>query len=190
MRSDLHKVGRTWPTQPDVRLSLPRDLPPELAPSAVYLSHYHWDHSGDPLTVPADVPIYVGPGTLEALKTGFDEYVGDQSAECVARLSEMPEGEVTVEGFPNRGHDVFGDGSFVVLPAPGVSTPHALADDSTARDTAWPWFARLPTPILVSGREYYRGRPALRHSDTQTWSSAVTLVTIAACTTRVPATAV
>lgn len=139
MRSDLHNVGRTWATQPDVRLSLPRDLPPELAPTAVYLSHYHWDHSGDPLTVPPGVPIYVGCGTLEALKTGFDEYVGDQSAECVGRLSELSEGDVTVEGFPHKGHDVFGDGSFVVLPAPGVSGLHGCAgcsDDSTVQDTA------------------------------------------------------
>ncbi|BEJ14223.1 hypothetical protein CspHIS471_0313970 [Cutaneotrichosporon sp. HIS471] len=127
MRSDLHNVGRTWSTQPDVRLSLPRDLPPELAPAAVYLSHYHWDHSGDPLTVPPDVPIYVGRGTLQALKAGFDEYVGDQSTECVARLSEMPEGSLQITNFPFKGHDVFDDGSFVILPAPGHCPGHSVA---------------------------------------------------------------
>ena len=90
----------------------------------VFLSHYHWDHSGDATVVPDNVPIYLGRGSLGAIHakdhSPFGFGIGDIRSEVVARLSEVQGKDVRVSGFEQEGIDVFGDGSFVVLPAPGV----------------------------------------------------------------------
>lgn len=126
MRPDIENVGEAtrlgWKRgPPDIRVPLPTGLPEHLTPSAVYLSHYHWDHCGDVRTVPASTPIYVGAGSIEGIR-GYTlgKHAGPADEETLARLTELPAGNLTVDGLPDPGVDVFGDGSFVVVPAPGV----------------------------------------------------------------------
>lgn len=127
MRPDTQNIGAatqaTWTRcKPDVRVPLPSGLPEHLTPSAVYLSHYHWDHCGDVTTVPASVPIHVGTGSVAGIKGHkLGKHSGPADEAALARLSELPPGTVKVDGFPDLGVDVFHDGSFVVVPAPGVS---------------------------------------------------------------------
>lgn len=92
----------------------------------VFLSHYHWDHSGDATVVPEDIPIYLGRGSMEAIHakdhSPFGFGIGDVRPEVVSRLREVQGERLRVEGFGQEGNDVFGDGSFVVMPAPGVGS--------------------------------------------------------------------
>lgn len=126
MRPDIENVGAAtragWVRGlPDIRVPLPRGLPEHLTPEAVYLSHYHWDHCGDVSTVPAGTPIYVGEGSIEGIRgQKLGKHAGPSDEPTLARLTELPAGAVKVDGFPDLGVDVFGDGSFVVVPAPGV----------------------------------------------------------------------
>lgn len=108
---------------PTIHYALPSELPAAYLPlSGIYLSHYHWDHCGDVDTVPKDLPVYVGLGTKQALINGeFGNFGGPATPETIDRMSELPRGTLQVEGFPDLGHDVFGDGSLVIVPGPGVS---------------------------------------------------------------------
>lgn len=75
--------------------------------------------------VPSRVPIFLGRGSLEAIASTdhspFGFGIGDVRPEIVSRLQEVGGPEIQVEGFEYKGNDVFGDGSLVVVPAPGVS---------------------------------------------------------------------
>lgn len=118
---------------------LPADVPAECRPLAgVFISHFHWDHCGDPASVPPGVPVWVGRGTLAGLAAGaaggFGAHVGPAPPEVRARLQEMPEGDAAVRGYAQRGWDAFGDGSLVVLPAPGHCAGHCVAVARVRKD--------------------------------------------------------
>lgn len=112
-----------------VHRKLPQDLPKDCQPlSGVFISHFHWDHCGNPASVPPGVPVWVGRGTLEGLeKGGFGAHVGPAPPEIKARIKEIPEGDTAVWGYDQKGWDVFGDGSFVMLSAPGHCAGHCIA---------------------------------------------------------------
>lgn len=113
---------------PVIHRDLPRDIPQSCKPiSGVFVSHFHWDHCGDPSKVPEGVPVYVGRGTLAGMSTGgYGEHLGPTPKEVLDRIQEAPEGDATVLGSPYKGWDVFGDGSFIYLPAPGHCTGHTI----------------------------------------------------------------
>jgi hypothetical protein len=47
--------------------------------------------------------------------------VGNKEESWLARMTELPQGSMEVAGL-HGGIDVFGDGSFIVVEAPGVSS--------------------------------------------------------------------
>jgi glyoxylase-like metal-dependent hydrolase (beta-lactamase superfamily II) len=88
-------------------------------------SHGHYDHIGNMQTFPSDVDLVVGPGIKNAFMPGWPKReVALQESDFAGRnVMEMSfEGsELKIGGF--RALDFYGDGSFYLLDAPGVSTP-------------------------------------------------------------------
>lgn len=71
--------------------------------------------------MPDNVPVIVGPETKAGIAAGgLGLMCGLSSTMAVERLSEYESGDVDVYGLKG-GKDVFGDGSVIVIPAPGVS---------------------------------------------------------------------
>lgn len=106
---------------------------------AIILSHYHFDHIGDPSTFPSAVSLVVGPGFLDAYAS---TYPASENAMTLA--SDIAGREVKeinfVSGLKAAGFDAddfFGDGSLYLLNAPGHCNGHicALARTSTEPDT-------------------------------------------------------
>ncbi|KAK1922509.1 hypothetical protein DB88DRAFT_357669 [Papiliotrema laurentii] len=121
VRSDLGD------TPLNVLAPLPKALDPKQQRrlAGVFLSHYHWDHCGDITTVPVGVPIYVGKGTTAGISQRREEFqsaLGDIRYRAIGRLVDIDGDQVVVESLLQEGTDVFGDGSFVIVPAPGVSS--------------------------------------------------------------------
>lgn len=138
MRPDVENVGaatrQTWQgIPPVVRRPLPSSLPDAVLASlrGVFLSHYHWDHIGDVRTVPAHVPVFVGAGTTSGiLQDRLGKHVGNKEVSYLERLEELPVGDTAVLGMEHEGVDFFGDGSLMLVPAPGVSTELVVCPSS------------------------------------------------------------
>lgn len=87
-------------------------------------SHFHWDHTGDPSTFPTSTELVVGPGFKKAFMPGYpsnpdapikeSDYRGRNVREISFANSSLRLGRF-------RALDYFGDGSFYLLDAPGVS---------------------------------------------------------------------
>jgi glyoxylase-like metal-dependent hydrolase (beta-lactamase superfamily II) len=89
--------------------------------SGVFLSHWHWDHTGDVHAVDKAIPIYLGNGTMAGIQAsamGF--HIADPVLPEGPNFQELPLGQTEFKGFKNC-YDFFGDGSFLVVDAPGVS---------------------------------------------------------------------
>jgi len=95
---------------------------------AVVLSHTHFDHIGDIGQFPVKTKLIVGPNTAKAALPGYptkpDSSVCDSdlpfgSEREVHELSDKDEWK-TIGSY--KGIDYFGDGSFWILDAYGVST--------------------------------------------------------------------
>jgi hypothetical protein len=72
------------------------------------------------------VPVYVGRGTLMAIEEGsFGLPMGSNTPRAIERLKELPPGQTSACGL-HGGVDVFGDASFFLFEAPGVSQIHSL----------------------------------------------------------------
>jgi hypothetical protein len=86
-------------------------------------SHGHFDHIGNMQTFPSNVDLIVGPGITEAYMPGWPQRdVPLQETDFAGRkVREMSlEGsDLKIGSF--RALDYFGDGSFCLLDAPGVS---------------------------------------------------------------------
>ncbi|EJT48504.1 hypothetical protein A1Q1_02525 [Trichosporon asahii var. asahii CBS 2479] len=138
-------LSRFQRSPPVVHRKLPQDLPKDCQPlSGVFISHFHWDHCGNPASVPPGVPVWVGRGALEGLeKGGFGAHVGPAPPEVKARIKEIPEGDTSVWGYEQKGWNVFGDGSFIMLPAPGHCAGHCIAIVRVQKDPD-AYFGRLP----------------------------------------------
>jgi hypothetical protein len=90
------------------------------------ISHSHFDHTGDPSTFPASTKLVVGPGTQAHCRPGYPlnldalvlekAFLGREVMEI-----EYPEDGLSINGM--KAFDYFGDGSFYLLDAPGVSLP-------------------------------------------------------------------
>lgn len=101
-----------------------RDIPPI---DAIFVSHAHSDHFGDPTAFPGDVPIIYGPGTAAWVQSGAPNVQLPREY-----LQQHPILEVGTGALGNgkrwqrigpfdKGWDFFGDGSLWLIQAPGVS---------------------------------------------------------------------
>ena len=82
---------------------------------AVLLTHAHWDHVSGLPDFP-DVPVWVTPQEREFIRKGGRGQFGKPFAGI--RYEEYGFEDGPYLGFPES-HDVYGDGSIVVVPAPG-----------------------------------------------------------------------
>jgi hypothetical protein len=115
-------------------ITIERDIPEQLKEANITLesinsiiwSHHHVDHRGDPSLFPQSVSLVVGPG-FKSDKTLFPGYPKNPDALTV---DDAFEGQNVIElDFSSTGLDIggfaaldiFGDGSFYLLAAPGHS---------------------------------------------------------------------
>ena len=87
---------------------------------SVILTHAHVDHIGGLATIPTSVPVYIGDGELAEFKAWNADLNGFHKKDIQTghRFEPTPWRDEPVLGFA-RSWDVFGDGSVVVLEAPG-----------------------------------------------------------------------
>ena len=128
---DAHDLLADGPVQPD-------------QVNIVILSHMHFDHSGDVRRFP-QAQVIVGPGTSDCIRPGYPTIDGspfDGSVLVHQRFTELKKsaykkfgaGAVPPE-FPfEDGVDIFDDGSFFILDAPGHMPGHQMALARTGED--------------------------------------------------------
>lgn len=150
----LSKVQPATPLDAQLKAA---GLPPERL-AGVFLTHTHWDHVGALQDLPG-VPVY-----LPRVERDFIAHGGEATA-LLRSFGELNYRLYDFDGPPYAGfaasHDVFGDGSVVVVPA-GGHTPGAVVafvrgadhDYALIGDQAWqregvdipaekPWLSRL-----------------------------------------------
>lgn len=90
---------------------------------ALVLSHWHWDHIGDPSKFPDQAELVVGPGFKDAFMPGYPAQKDGLMLETDFKGRNV--NEIEFSDAPKigdfRAHDYFGDGSFYILDMPGVS---------------------------------------------------------------------
>ncbi|KFY20562.1 hypothetical protein V493_07652, partial [Pseudogymnoascus sp. VKM F-4281 (FW-2241)] len=103
--------------------------------NAVIWSHHHWDHTGDVSKFPLATELVVGPGTSK-MWPGYP--ANPESLLLESDYKDRPTREITFDKSPTGlkigrfpAFDYFGDGSFYLLDAPGVSLPSSPTDSST-----------------------------------------------------------
>lgn len=105
--------------------------------SSIIISHWHWDHSGDPSRFPKSAELVFGPGFRELFMPGYptnpkgvmlDSDFEGRTVREAEFSSEFKIGEF-------EAHDFFGDGSFYILNVPGHAVGHVSALARTTKDT-------------------------------------------------------
>lgn len=89
--------------------------------SFIGVSHFHFDHIGQAADFPK-AQLLIGAGDFDAVKAG--KRLPDNSTDSGQRLAPWVTGGAPVEPLGTRDHDVFGDGSVLVLNTPGHSPGH------------------------------------------------------------------
>ena len=104
---------------------------------AFVLSHWHFDHTGNPAALPKSVDLIVGPGFSEAFLPGWpsNEKSAFHEADFEGRkVVEVPFSDnLKIGRF--QAFDYFGDGSFTILNVPGHAVGHISALVRTTEDT-------------------------------------------------------
>ncbi len=105
-----------------------------------WVSHHHWDHTGDPSTFPPSTDLIVGPGFKEALLPGFPSNPNGEVSESAYKgrtLREISFQDSSLMLGRFNAIDFFDDGSFYLLDTPGHAIGHmcGLCRTSTAPDT-------------------------------------------------------
>lgn len=104
---------------------------------ALILSHWHFDHSGDPAALPKSVDLVVGPKFKETFLPGFPSKEDSPFHEAAFTGREVV--EITFSDTFKLGqfqaHDYFGDGSLYILNVPGHAVGHISALVRTTNDT-------------------------------------------------------
>lgn len=129
-----------------------------IAPAGIMLTHAHWDHVSGLEALP-NIPVYVTQAELNFVKGG------DPATELARKIGTAA---YKIYGFPggpylgfDKSFDFYGDGSVVLVPAPGHTPGSVFAFINTSDgkhyvligDTAWqsegvdrpaekPWLAR------------------------------------------------
>lgn len=104
---------------------------------AAILSHWHFDHIGNPAALPTSIKIVVGPGFKENFLPGFPTKTESpfHEADFVGReVLEVPfTDKLRIGKF--QAFDYFGDGSFYILNVPGHAIAHVCGLVRTTPDT-------------------------------------------------------
>ncbi|KAF2089267.1 metallo-beta-lactamase superfamily protein [Saccharata proteae CBS 121410] len=108
--------------------------------SSIVLSHWHWDHTGDPSLFPPTTELIVGPGFKQNFMPGYPtnpngSLLDTDFANRNVREVSFPPSSPKFGHF--EAHDFFGDGSFYILNVPGHAIGHisGLARTTTNPDT-------------------------------------------------------
>lgn len=108
------------PTASDT--TFPAVLPDDVVIDTAFLSHYHWDHVGNPGLLPRGTKLVFGKGSLEKIGQGYPDgdpwFDAHWIRHCHFTETEFDSG--AIGDFP-RAKDWFGDGSFWLIDCPGVS---------------------------------------------------------------------
>jgi hypothetical protein len=105
-------------------------------------SHSHFDHVGNPSTFPPSTALVVGPGTQAHVRPGYplNQEASLPESDFLGReVVEITFAEKAADIAGLRSHDYFGDGSFYLLDAPGVSGLFSLRSFLSQRSAALPW---------------------------------------------------
>ncbi|RSM04454.1 hypothetical protein CEP52_006858 [Fusarium oligoseptatum] len=103
---------------------------------AAIISHWHFDHVGDPSTFPETMEFIVGPGFSRDFLPGYPTVEGSPFFEGNfkdRKINELSFSDLVVAGY--RAVDYFGDGSLYILDTPGHAVGHISALVRTTVDT-------------------------------------------------------
>lgn len=89
--------------------------------SFIGISHFHFDHIGQAADFPK-AQLLIGAADFDAVKAG--KRLPDNSTDSAVRLAPWVSGGAPVEPLGTRDHDVFGDGSVMVMNTPGHTPGH------------------------------------------------------------------
>ena len=133
----------------DITINTPKDVPALLVSNeieldtidAIILSHWHFDHIGDPTRFPPSTSLIVGPGFKQHCLPGYPTNADSMVPDAAFRGREVREVvfDSSDEALRIAGLDAidwFGDGSFFLLHTPGHAVGHlsALARTTAADD--------------------------------------------------------
>lgn len=128
-RKITDQLGWKWALDKDVAQILTENGEDLDSVKAIFWSHWHWDHIGDPSTFPGSVKLFVGPGSKAELLPGWPEDpIGRANSDAWKGRQfedvEFPT-DLMIGGY--RARDFFDDGSFYILDTPGHATGHICA---------------------------------------------------------------
>jgi len=130
-------------------------------------SHWHWDHTGSPSTLPPTTALIVGRGFKKTYIPGYPQnkespileadYTGRDLIEIDFSPSSSQNPPLKVGRFP--AHDYFGDGSFYLLDSPGHAIGHlcGLARTTTTCNQPASGRHRSSTFIFMGGDACHHG---------------------------------
>ncbi len=101
------------------------------------LSHWHFDHCGNPSALPKNTKMLVGPGFRDAFMPGYPKKEDSpfNDADFEGRdVVEVPFNDALKIG-QFQAHDYFGDGSFYILNVPGHAVAHICGLVRTTPET-------------------------------------------------------
>ncbi|KAF4547731.1 Cytochrome P450-like protein 79 [Elsinoe fawcettii] len=105
--------------------------------SSVILSHWHWDHVGDPAIFPKTTSLVVGPGFKKSFMPGYPTNPEANLLDADFEGREVQEIEfgpsLEIGGF--AAYDLYGDGSIFILDTAGHTVGHISALVRTTPDT-------------------------------------------------------
>lgn len=102
-------------------------------PSAVLLTHAHWDHASGLPEFPG-VPVWITAEEHKFIDEGG--WIADIAKSTNAKWQEFGFESGPWLGFP-KSHDVYGDGAIVVVPAPGHTPGSVIVFVTTSDGKRW-----------------------------------------------------